>query len=181
MRVDAQAGRAAASADARTARDCPCGSGAGDRLGFTADPALAGGCPERQIAGAPNDNVRPEDPGRTKDELGGGSELAGAEGIAAAGVAGLEAAVEPANALIGGAVAEGIGAHAAGRVALEGVVTDRGGGGQGLLDVALLEDLALARGVGPHTGVAVGLEFEAHRGAVGSLRATRALDLVRGA
>ena len=78
-------------------------------------------------------------------------------------------------------MAEGLRADVAGGVALQGVVADRGGGGQGLLDIARLEQLALLGRVGPHAGVAVGLELEPDRGALGSLRAARALDPVRGA
>ena len=52
---------------------------------------------------------------------------------------------------------------------LDPVVADRGGGGEPLLDVARLEDLALRRLVAPDAGVAVGLELEADRELVGSV------------
>jgi hypothetical protein len=68
-------------------------------------------------------------------------------------------------------------------VLLQGVVADRGGGGQGLLDVAVLEQVAALGGVGPHAGVAVGLQLEADgQAAVAvALAAGRAVDPLGGA
>ena len=46
---------------------------------------------------------------------------------------------------------------------LDAVVADRRGGGQPLLEVALLEQPALERRVRPHAGEAVGLQLDPHR------------------
>ena len=51
----------------------------------------------------------------------------GSEGVALAGVAALKAAIEPADALLRGAVSEGLGADVAASHLLEAVVADGGG------------------------------------------------------
>src|SRR6185436_2857562 len=57
------------------------------------------------------------------------SQIPRVEGVALADVAGVVAAFEPAQALFGGAVGEGVGDDVAGRLALDFVVADRAGGG----------------------------------------------------
>ena len=54
------------------------------------------------------------------------------------------------------------GVGTAGRLALDAIISDGGGGRQRLLDIAVVEDAALARGVAPNTGQAVCLELQAH-------------------
>ena len=69
---------------------------------------------------------------------------------------------------------EGVGVHAPTRAALEPVVAHRLGGGECLLDVALLEIPRPVDAVRPDAGVAVGLELEPHRQLVGLVRALAA-------
>src|SRR3546814_4000688 len=63
------------------------------------------------------------------------------EGVAGAQVARLQALPEPVLPLSGGSVGEGIGRHPALRLLLQGVVADGAGRAQGLVDVALFQDL----------------------------------------
>src|SRR5687767_2864718 len=99
------------------------------------------------------------------------SELACSEGVAGAQAALLAADREPAHPLLGGAVGPRVGVHATGGALLDPVVADGAGSVERLLDVLLVEllDQHLAAGVlrlggvlGPHAGVAVGLQLEAH-------------------
>src|SRR5215831_4307708 len=110
----------------------------------------------------------------------GWSEFRCREGVALAGLARIDPALEPAYALRGAAVGERFRHDAAHRLALQTVVADRGGGVEAFLDVAGLEDLARALGVGgPDARQAVGLELHAHleRVAVGlAATALRLLD-----
>src|SRR5262249_61261687 len=93
----------------------------------------------------------------------GWSELRCRERIALAGIARIDPALEPAHALRGAAVGERLRHDTPGRLALEAVVANRGGGVQAFLDVAGLEDLARALGVGgPDACEAVGLKLHAH-------------------
>src|SRR5207247_9865894 len=86
------------------------------------------------------------------------------EGIAVAGLAAVDAAFEPACALCRGAVRERVRHHFAARLPLQGIVADRAGGGQGLLDVAGFENVARLVGMkGPDAGEAVGLQFQPYR------------------
>jgi hypothetical protein len=74
-------------------------------------------------------------------------------------------------------VGERVGHDRAGLLALQAVVADRRGGVECFLDVAWLEPLVLLlREVGPHAGVAVGLQLLAHQQPVVALdlRAARA-------
>src|SRR5438105_5670969 len=83
-------------------------------------------------------------------------------------VAGLEALFEPAGALGGGAVGEGIGDDAAAGLLLEAVVADLEGGVEGGVEVAGIEEVVLLLSVvGPDAGEVIGLELEAHGGMVG--------------
>src|SRR4051812_2636851 len=89
------------------------------------------------------------------------SERVGRERVAAAGVAGAVARLEPALALRGRAVREGLRVDAAGRALLDAVVADRGRGVEAVRDVLLGQvlDEAGVDGVRrPHARVAVGLE-----------------------
>src|SRR5688572_19899506 len=100
---------------------------------------------------------------RRPSNAAGGLERGGRERIAALRVAGVEAAPEPALALLGAAVREGLRHHAPLALLLQAVVADRRRGGQRLLDVAGLELVHRAGVVSPHAGVAVGLQFHAYR------------------
>ena len=92
------------------------------------------------------------------------------ERVTRADVAGFPAGAEPADALLGGAVGEGIGDDAALTFALDRVVADRGGGAQRFFEIARFEPrMALLGAVGPHAGVAVGLQFLPDEQAVGAL------------
>ena len=93
------------------------------------------------------------------------------------------AGVEPAPALLGGAVGEAVGVDALPRLALEPVVADRLGGVERLLDVALLEVARLEHGRRPDARVAVGLQLGADRELVGTVGvvAAEAVDLGVGA
>src|SRR5439155_317151 len=63
-----------------------------------------------------------------------------------------------------GAVRERVRHHFAARLPLQGIVADRAGGGQGLLDVAGFENVARLVGMkGPDAGEAVGLQFQSYR------------------
>ena len=62
---------------------------------------------------------------------------------------------------------EGVGVHGAAGARLEPVVAHRLRRRDGLLHVAALEVAGLVDRVGPHAGVAVGLQLEAHRQVVG--------------
>ena len=65
-------------------------------------------------------------------------QLLSSEGVALAGVAGLQAFHEPADALFAGAVSEALLIRMALAAFLKGVVADRRRGSQALLDVTLL-------------------------------------------
>src|SRR5262245_8967575 len=95
------------------------------------------------------------------------------ERVAGARVARLHPALEPGDALRRRAVRDAVGHHAAGRLALQAIVSNRGGGSQRLVGVARLElDAAgpkaslLRCGVAPDAGVAVRLQLEGDRRAV---------------
>src|SRR5262245_2866841 len=91
------------------------------------------------------------------------SELRCREGVALAGIARVDPALEPAPTLGGAAVRERLRHDAAHRLALQAIVADRGGGVQAFLDVAGLEDLAGALGVaGPDARQAISLQLHAH-------------------
>src|SRR5829696_2965562 len=62
---------------------------------------------------------------------------------------------------------EGLGVDPAVRLLLDSVIADRGGGGQALLQVAVLEDAPVVGGPAPDAGQAVRLELETHREIVG--------------
>src|SRR3546814_16594691 len=77
-------------------------------------------------------------------------------GVAGAQVALLQALPEPVLPLSGGSVGEGIGRHPALRLLLQGVVADGAGRAQGLVDVALFQDLHGGVGaIGPQARKAV--------------------------
>src|SRR5574340_187540 len=80
----------------------------------------------------------------------GGSKRGGGEGIAVLRPARRHAALEPAHALLGGAVREGLGDDAPLRLLLEAVVSDRARRGERLVDVARVELVHGARVVAPH-------------------------------
>lgn len=65
---------------------------------------------------------------------------------------------------------EFVGHDAAGLHFLQMVVADGGCGVHGGLDVSLLQEIALFGGIGPDSGVAIGLEFDAHGDGVGHSR-----------
>src|SRR5690349_19553341 len=99
------------------------------------------------------------------------------ERVALARVAGVEAGGEPVLALGARAVRERVGSHTAAGLLLDGVVADRAGGVDRILDVLLGDRLEqrLALGVlgfrgvvGPDAGVAVGLKFQANRAGRGA-------------
>src|SRR5687767_9240760 len=80
--------------------------------------------------------------------------VAEAEGVPLTDIAGFEATAEPADALGGGAVREGVGDDVALRFLLQPVVADGIGGAERLFDIARLEDLEAALGmVRPDAGV----------------------------
>src|SRR5215211_6627432 len=81
------------------------------------------------------------------------------EGVAGGRVAGVEALLEPARALLRGPVRERLRADPARRLGLDAIVTDGCRRGQALLEIALLEQPALVGGVRPHARQAVGLQF----------------------
>src|SRR5688572_1908085 len=86
------------------------------------------------------------------------------ERVALARIPALEAPPEPPYALGGRPVGEGVRRDVAARLLLETVIADGARGLEGLLDVALLEDLELPlRVMGPDAGEEVGLELEPHR------------------
>src|SRR6185295_9161845 len=98
--------------------------------------------------------------------------------------AAFHAGLEPLDALRGRSVRESVRHHPPGGHPLQTVVADRGGRAQRLLSVTGLElDAAglkaslLRRGVAPHAGEAVRLEFEGDRGAVRA--AARAAHTIR--
>ncbi len=93
-------------------------------------------------------------------------ERGGRDRIAALRVAGVEAAPDPAHALLGAPGRERLRHHAPLALLLQAVVADRRRGGQRLLDVAGLELVHRAGVVSPHAGIAIGLQFHAHRQAV---------------
>lgn len=110
------------------------------------------------------------------------------EGVSLVGVAGAEAFDEPAEALFGGAVAEGFFPDTLAGATLEGVISDGAGGVHGFFDVAFFEEVGAVLGlvflvgvVGPDAGVEVGLEFEFYRKAIVFLlgdAATGAVDFL---
>ena len=78
----------------------------------------------------------------------------------------LQAAIEPAHALLAGAVGEAVGHDAALRLLLQAVVADGSGGGERLIDVVFIDHLAaaiLVGVIGPHAGQAIGLQLDPHR------------------
>src|SRR6185369_7332065 len=90
------------------------------------------------------------------------------ERVAVGDVAAAIAGFEPVLALFRRAVGEAVGHHAAGRLLLQGIVADRAGGFQRLVDVAGFDQPAFLIGVvGPHAGEAVGLQFHPHGQGVG--------------
>ncbi len=110
------------------------------------------------------------------------SELRCCEGVAARYLARLQASVEPALALRGGAVGERVRYHVALRPALQRVVADRRGGAQRSLDVARVNERRLALraqgrvlAVSPDAGEAVGLQLDLDLDLVGVGTAAGAL------
>src|SRR5215203_5679260 len=95
---------------------------------------------------------------------------ASAEGIARPRVASLEALSEPAHALLRRAVREGIAVHAATALREDTIVAHRRSRVEAFLEVALVELVALLRRAPPDSGVAVGLQLEAHRVLIGRRR-----------
>src|ERR1043166_3261285 len=95
-----------------------------------------------------------------------GLKRGGRERIAVLRPAGIQAALEPAHALRGRAVREGLRHHAPLRLFLQTVVADRRRGVERLGDIARIELVHRAGVVSPYAGIAVGLELHAHRGAV---------------
>src|SRR6056297_968928 len=92
------------------------------------------------------------------------SERRGAERVAACRVAVVETPAEPAHALLGGAVGEGIGYDFASGASLQRVVADRRGGCKGFFYIARFQPVMAILGVmRPDAGKAVGLEFLAHQ------------------
>jgi len=67
-------------------------------------------------------------------------------------------------------VGEFVGHDAAGLHLLQVVVADRGSGVHCGFDVALLEEVALFGGIGPDSGVAIGLELDADGDGIGHSR-----------
>src|SRR5882724_9907452 len=92
------------------------------------------------------------------------------EGVAGSDGAVLESALEPLHALGRTSVSEGFGIHSSASHALQAVVSDRSRSLQPFVDVAGIQDVTLLRGVAPHAGQAVGLQFESDRKLVSSLR-----------
>src|SRR6185295_5060904 len=91
------------------------------------------------------------------------SELARLERVALVNAAGLQAALEPGDALRARAVGEALGNDRALRALLQCVVADLRRGVQGLFDIALFQNLARRLGVmAPDAGEAVGLQLEPH-------------------
>lgn len=88
-------------------------------------------------------------------------ELAGVltEGVAAVGIAALEAGHEPVHPLLAGAVREGIGHYVALALALEGIVPDGCSSVDSLADILLSEVGKAGHMVTPHPREAVGLKF----------------------
>src|SRR6266581_1502133 len=108
------------------------------------------------------------------------SELRGPEGVAALDRAALEPGVEPAHALLRGAVGERVGHDVAASLLLQPVVADCRRGFQRLVDVARLDQLpALLRAIGPNAGEAIGLQLDAHLQLIGLDLAERMLALLR--
>src|SRR5690606_12058427 len=84
--------------------------------------------------------------------------------IALSHIPALEPTLEPFHTLGGGAMGEAVRYHLATAALLQAVVADGGGGLQGFLQIARLQQLAVAvRGVAPDAGQAVGLQLLAHR------------------
>src|SRR4029453_12838509 len=113
------------------------------------------------------------------------SQLRRGKGVAAPDLARLQAGIEPALALLGAPVREGVGNDVALRLALERIVTDRGRGAQGNLHVAGFDEQRLALAaqilvlvVRPDAGEAISLQLDLHLDVVGIGRAAgRALRL----
>ena len=98
------------------------------------------------------------------------------EGIAALEVAALDAAAEPAHALLGATVGESFRDDVALGAFLQRVVADLRRGVQAFFDVALFEDFVFAIGkAGPDAGQAIGLQFNADGQRVGLPLACAAL------
>src|SRR5439155_15775392 len=68
--------------------------------------------------------------------------------------------LEPAAALLRGAVSEGLRHDIALRLPLQIVIADSSGGTERLVDIADVEDTFLLRGARPNSGVAVGLQLK---------------------
>src|SRR5829696_2574973 len=104
-----------------------------------------------------------------------------AERVALPGIAALQPDPEPAHALGTRAMGEAVRHDPALRLALQAVVADRRGGGQRLLDVAVVDHLAATGGVGavgPDAGKAVGLQLDPHRQGIGVALAHALLHLL---
>src|SRR5215467_7326659 len=84
------------------------------------------------------------------------------EGIAGGDRSAVESAPEPLRALRRRPVREGIGRHMPGRHLLQAIVANRGRRSQRGLDVALLEQVPLLRGMRPHARKAIRLQFHLH-------------------
>src|SRR6478609_4377892 len=86
-----------------------------------------------------------------------------AERIAGRDLSAVEARLEPALALRRCAMGEAVRHHRASRLPLQAVVADRRRGLQCRLDVAGLQEIVLRiRVLGPHTGIAIRLQFDAN-------------------
>ena len=79
------------------------------------------------------------------------------ERVTRVGIATLEPTAEPLDPLRRRPVRESVRTNGPGRLRLNAVVTHRGCGAEPFFDVALLQQLALTRGVAPHTRETVGL------------------------
>ena len=89
------------------------------------------------------------------------------ERVALRGVAALQAAAEPLQALGGCAVREAVGHGITAAALLQAVVAHGFGGVKGFFQIARFKQLPLLCAVGPHTGQAVCLQLELDRQTVG--------------
>ena len=93
-----------------------------------------------------------------------GSEVGCRKRVAIGDLAGLQPDGEPALALLGRAVGEGVRHRALARVALEGIVADLAGGVQRLFEVSGFDGAEVLRGVSrPDAGEAIGLKLHPDR------------------
>jgi hypothetical protein len=123
----------------------------------TARPAIVGVCARRRVQSSSTLKT-----GRDEFTLWGGG-----EGVASGWATGAKTLFEPVGALSGSAVSEFVGHYTAGFHFLQVVVADGGSGVDGRINVALFQKIALLRGVGPDSGIAIGLEFNAYGDGIG--------------